>query len=131
MADTKRVHRRNDNSPGHAHELTFTCYQGYSFLQSERTCQWLADAITGARETYQFALWAYVFMPNHVHLIVYSQQSNYNISDIRAAIKLPVARRAKAYLRKHSPEWLPRLTRQRGKRTETLFGSLAAGTIAM
>jgi hypothetical protein len=39
-----RIHRKAINTPGHAHELTFSCYQRFPFLKAERTCQWLADA---------------------------------------------------------------------------------------
>jgi hypothetical protein len=28
--------RKNYNDPGHAHELTFSCYKRFAFLQSER-----------------------------------------------------------------------------------------------
>lgn len=31
----KRQHRRNYNEPGHAHELTFSCYQGFKLLKEE------------------------------------------------------------------------------------------------
>ena len=51
------------NDPGHAHELTFSCFRKYRFLCKERTCEWLADAIEAAREKLQFNLWAFVFMP--------------------------------------------------------------------
>ena len=58
------------NEPGHAHELTFSCYRRFRFLKAERTCQWLAHAIDVARGRWDFELWAFVFMPEHVHLIV-------------------------------------------------------------
>ena len=67
----KRTHRRNYPIVGHAHELTFCCYQRYKFLKAARTCEWLADAINIARVELQFDLWAYVFMPDHVHLVIY------------------------------------------------------------
>jgi REP element-mobilizing transposase RayT len=41
---------------------------------SRRTCQWLAEAIDEARTQHDFALWAYVFMPEHVHLIIYPRR---------------------------------------------------------
>ena len=55
---------------GHAHELTFCCYRKQKFLAKDRTCKWLADAIDAARMKHCFSLWAYVFMPEHVHLLV-------------------------------------------------------------
>jgi putative transposase len=51
-------HLKNYNDPGHAHELTFSCYQRFAFLQRERTCHWLAAAIEAGREKLKFQLWA-------------------------------------------------------------------------
>lgn len=124
---TKRRHRRNYNAPGHAHELTFSCYRGYKFLESERTCQWLAESIENARTELNFELWAYVFMPEHVHLIVYPREPTYDIAKIRKAIKAPVARRAIRYLETAAPEWLERITRKRGQKTERLFWQSGGG----
>jgi putative transposase len=127
MRSRVRTHRRSYNEPGHAHELTFSCYQGYAFLKSDRTCAWLAEAISQARAVWAFDLWAYVFMPEHAHLIVHPRQIEYDIASIRRAIKEPVGRQAIRYLRQHAPEWLPRLTRRRGRRKERLFWQSGGG----
>jgi putative transposase len=123
----KRQHRRNYNEPGHAHELTFSCYQGFKFLQAERTCEWLAEAIEEARVESNFDLWAYVFMPEHVHLIVRPREAEYDIAAIRNAIKAPVGSRAIKYLLAEAPEWIPRITRKRGNKTERLFWQSGGG----
>jgi len=52
----QRRHRRNCNEPEHAHGLTFSCYKRFRFLQAERTCRWLADAIEEARADLHFSL---------------------------------------------------------------------------
>lgn len=123
----KRRHRKNYNDPGHAHELTFSCYRGYRFLQADRTCQWLADSISVARDRFTFDLWAYVFMPEHVHLIIHPRQHSYDMAAIRKAIKSPVGLKAIAYLQKEAPEWIPRITRHRGSKTERLFWQSGGG----
>ncbi|MBI1313165.1 hypothetical protein GC176_17885 [bacterium] len=51
----KHHHRRNCNEPAHAHGLTFSCYQRFRFLQAERTCQWLPEAIDEARKRWGLA----------------------------------------------------------------------------
>ena len=122
-----RRHRVNINEPYHAHELTFSCYQKFPFLKADRTCQWLADAIASAKERFDFSLWAYVFMPDHVHMIVCPRLPVYDISEIRKAIKAPVARVAIQYLEVNSPEWITRITRNRGHRTERLFWQSGGG----
>jgi putative transposase len=127
MSPSKRTHRRNFNEPGHAHMLTFSCYKGYKFFAADRTCQWLAEAIDVARHEIDFALWAYVFMPEHVHLIVWPRNPVYDIAEIRRAIKGPIARKAIKYLGEEAPEWLPRITRTRGQKTERLFWQSGGG----
>ena len=119
--------RRNRNTPGDAHELTFTCYHRYPFLKAERACQWLADAIHEARMKHDFDLWAYVFMPDHVHLIVKPRQLVYDIAVIRSAIKEPVSRKAFDYLRDHDPAWLEKLTTPRGQKSERHFWQTGGG----
>lgn len=125
--NTSRRHRRNFNEPGHAHELTFSCYRRYPFLKSERSCRWLAEAIDAARDKYPFDLWAYVFMPDHAHLIICPREPVYDIAEIRKAIKAPVGCRAIAFLEAESPEWLARITRRRGKKVERLFWQSGGG----
>jgi putative transposase len=63
--------RRRYNDPGHARELTFSCYRRYPFLSRERTRDWFGEALKAARSQFGFQLWAYVFMPEHVHLLVF------------------------------------------------------------
>jgi putative transposase len=107
--------RRTFNEPGHAHELTFSCFRRYRFLSRDRTRNWLADSINAARAEHQFDLWAWVFMPEHVHLIIRPRLQNYEMAVIRRAIKQPVARRALRHLRRrNSSEWLARLRVQKG-----------------
>ena len=127
MKHPKRTHRHNINAPGQAHVLTFSCYRGYRFLEADRTCQWLAEAIDAARRELDFALWAYVFMPEHAHMIVWPRQPVYDIADIRHAIKHPVGRKAVRYLAAEAPEWLPRITRTRGNKAERLFWQSGGG----
>jgi putative transposase len=120
-------HRRSYNDPGHAHELTFSCYQKFGFLKAERTCLWLAESIEAMRIEQDVALWAYVFMPDHVHVILRPRRPAYEVASILKAIKEPVGRRATSYLSKHAPEWLPRITQRRGRRIERHFWQPGGG----
>ena len=127
MLSPKRVHRRNFNLPGHAHELTFSCYHNFEFLKAERTCLWLIEAIDTARQKHDVAVWAYVFMPDHVHLLICPRQAEYDIAAIRQTIKEPVARKAVRYLKRHSPEWLSRITVGKGEQTRSQFWQKGGG----
>ena len=104
---TKRCHRWNTG--GHAHELTFTCYQDRAFLSKDRTCRFLADALIAAQEKRDFDLWAYVFMPDHVHLVICPRLDAYSVSRILRSVKQPVSRRAIEYLKRENPDGLRHL----------------------
>lgn len=107
--------------------LTFSCYRGYRFLEADRTCQWFANAIEQARQDLEFSVWAYVFMPEHAHLSIHPQLPSYDISQIRKAIKAPVAKLAISFLEETSPDWIERITRNRGEKTERLFWQSGGG----
>jgi putative transposase len=119
--------RRASNEPWHAHMLTFSCYRKYPLLKAERTCLWLAEAIVAARDKCDFSLWAYVFMPDHVHLIVHPRRPDALLSTILRSIKEPVGRRAIQFLKRHAPEWFPRLAVRRGLRVEHRFWQSGGG----
>src|SRR5262245_18886003 len=122
MSRKNRQRRRQSfNLPGHAHELTFSCYQRFKFLNTERTCRWLAEAIQAARVRYDFDVWAFVFMPEHAHLIVRPRRAVFRMSAILSGITLPVGRRAINYLVSKRSPWLAKITRVRRGREERLF----------
>jgi putative transposase len=84
--------------------LTFSCFHKFPFLSKERTCRWLADAINKARRDLEYSLWAYVFMPDHVHLVIYPQRAVYDTSEFIKYVKEPVSRDAIAFLKSEAPE---------------------------
>lgn len=57
-----------------------------------------------------FDLWAYVLMPEHVHLLIYPKTADGSVSTILREIKEPVARKAIEYLKQHDSQWLARVT---------------------
>jgi len=119
---------RRWNEAGHAHALTFSCFHRQPFLARERACHWLVAALRGAVVAHQFDLWAYVFMPEHVHLVIWPRRPNYDISRILPAVKLPVTRAALSYLRRHAPQYLARLQdRQPGGKLAHRFWQRGGG----
>jgi putative transposase len=93
---------------GHAHYLTFSCFRNQAFLNGQRTRRWLIDAIVAARKKHPFDLWAWVIMPEHVHLLVFPHDRT-RVSEILSAVKIPVAKRAGGWVRREAPEFLPRM----------------------
>jgi REP-associated tyrosine transposase len=84
VESTQSVRRRcrRLNLPGHAHELTFSCYKKQPFLLDDQVPTFFAEALKQARTKQSFDLWAYVLMPEHVHLLVKPQLETYSISAI-------------------------------------------------
>ena len=124
---TREHRRRNVHEPGDAHELTFSCYKKFAFLQADRTCEWLAKAINDARRLHHFDLWAFVFMADHVHLIIHPRTPEYPDDKILSSMKIPVARKGIAFLTANAPEWLEKTTRRRGNKIEHLFWQSGGG----
>lgn len=119
---------KRDNTPGHAHELTFTCFQRLPLLSKDRTRKWLIESISRARDRHEFDVWAYVIMPEHVHLLIHPRTDEYSISRILHAIKWPVSRWALEHLRQANSRWIERLTdRQPSGRTDVRFWQRGGG----
>jgi putative transposase len=121
----KRCHRYNE--PYHAHHLTFSCYRRQPFLSGPRGPRWFLEALDAARRIEGFHLWAYVIMPEHVHLVI-APGERYDISRILWRIKTPVARRAVRFLRQSRPTFLPRMaTRRANGRLDYRFWQAGGG----
>ena len=121
----KRV--KHFDLPGHAHFLTFSCYHRLPLLSKDRTRQWLVDAIEIARIKHEFDLWAWVVMPEHVHLLIYPRKLVYKTSSILASIKKPVGSQAIQFLRENNPDFLQRLTVVNKNRTYRHFWQVGPG----
>ena len=117
----KTGHRKNRkvyNRDGDAHFITFSCYRRLPLLTKERTCRWMVEAIELSRRKNPFAAWAWVIMPEHIHLVLLPQ-NGVRISSILTTMKQSVSRRAVNWLRSHSPGFLDQLLDERpnGKRS--------------
>jgi putative transposase len=101
---------RRYNEAGHAHAITFCCFRRLELFSRARCCRWLVEAIELARRRHEFDLWAYVFMPEHVHLLIWPRGEIYSIRKILGTIKLPVTRRALSFVRERAPSFLQSMT---------------------
>jgi putative transposase len=119
---------RRYDEPGHAHELIFSCYRRLPLLSRDRTRDWVVEAIERARELERFDVWAYVIMPEHVHVLIRPREPGYQVSRALWRIKRPVGRRAIDHLRAHAPAFLERLTVTRGDGSrESRFWQVGGG----
>ncbi len=71
--DITRPHRKlvkHYHEPGDLHELTFSCYHRLPILTNNDWRERLARCIDTAGQQTGMELAAFVFMPEHVHLLV-------------------------------------------------------------
>ncbi|PQO43721.1 REP-associated tyrosine transposase [Blastopirellula marina] len=108
MSDYHRKQTCRYDVPGDPHFLTFSCFQRLPLLARERTCRFFIDGLQRSREKNPFQLWAFVIMPEHIHLVLLPEE-NVKIKDILSSLKQSVSKRAIQWLRENSPEFLPRL----------------------
>lgn len=109
MSTPHRKQVRSFNIPEHAHALTFSCFRRLPLLSRDRTRRWLVDAMEAARRDLHLQLWAYVIMPEHVHLLFWPMEAEYRVSQVRTALKVPVARKGLGFLKRRAPWFLDRL----------------------
>ena len=85
----KRV--RHYDEPGVAHSLTFTCYHRLPLLADDEVRMLMIRSLDATRRRLRFSIWAYVLMPNHVHLLIRPNAESYSIAQVLQSIKQPVA----------------------------------------
>jgi putative transposase len=98
------------HEPGDLHELTFSCYRQTKLLTNDAWRKYLSRSIDEAGEQFRFNLIAFVFMPEHVHLLVFPLDKEPNLPDYLAAIKRPVSADVKRDLQAANSPLLQRLT---------------------
>src|SRR4051812_24467197 len=106
--------RRRFDEESTPRELTFSCYRGYRFLSRSRTRTWFIEALEAARQKWEVDIWAWVLMPEHVHLVLMPREPIVPIGSFQGEIKERVARKAIGWLEAHAPHWLERITVSEG-----------------
>jgi len=106
---TTPPHRKRFDEPGEARFLTFSCFRRQPFLTRDRSRAWLIEGIDRALLRHPIDLWAFVIMPEHVHLLVYPNTSNVDIAAFLYTMKKSVTTRALDFIRKDSPAFLERM----------------------
>lgn len=98
MSDPHRKQVRHYEGLGHLHELTFSCYQRRPLLNHDVWRSILARSLESACEEVGYNLIAFVFMPEHVHLLVIPIAETAKISRLLARTKQPASREIKGLL---------------------------------
>ena len=102
------------DEPGHCHELTFSCYRRMPLLTNNPWRTLFCQSIERAVQRHQYQLFAFVLMPEHVHLLVQPTCDESPVSSLLKAIKRPFSYRIKQRPIESSSPLLKKLTiRQR------------------
>jgi putative transposase len=121
---------------GEPHFLTFSCYHRLKLLSKDQSRQWFVDALNDARIKHGFHLWAWVIMPEHVHVLLWPPFDLISpdpgcmqgrIEGILTSLKRPVGIKAIEFLRNQCPEYLTHLTVVNAKRTYHRFWQAGSG----
>ena len=83
--------KKHYNTAGHAHELTFSCYRRRRYFENEKSCEIFIAELEKAKKKHDFLIWAYVIMPNHVHVLIWPLNPVYDISRILQDFKSKTA----------------------------------------
>jgi putative transposase len=108
MPQERRVHRRSFDAEWQAHALTFSCFGRKPFFSGKHAPGWFLEILDGARARAAFDLWAFVIMPEHVHLVLLPQPP-VRIRDILWHIKRPMTFRVLDWVKTRSPAFLCRM----------------------
>lgn len=109
MTSPHRRQLKHYNDEGHAHFLTFSCWKRMPLLSQLRSRLWFIQSLNVALKKYDFGCWAYVIMPEHVHLVVIPHLRVYSMSVFLSSLKLGVTHAAVKYLKQHHPSFLDKL----------------------
>ena len=126
MVHRKRI--KHYHEPGHLHEFTFSCYRRKPLLTNDSWREKLSRSLDEAGESEQVELVAFVFMPEHVHLLVNPRASQPKFGTYLAKIKQPFSKQIKDVLETSCSRLLRQLTvRERPGKTCFRFWQEGAG----
>jgi putative transposase len=121
-ASPHRKRIKHFHEPGDLHELTFSCYRRMKLLTNNAWRQQLSCEIDQACQAEQFRLVAFVYMPEHVHLLLWPQTHEPRVDRFLMRVKRPVSVFVRDQLRTGKSPILERLTiRERPGKTVFRF----------
>jgi putative transposase len=89
---------------GHLHFITFSCHNRLPYLDSSKPKEILEQVIERTRRSHDFLLYAYVLIPEHIHLLL-SEPKTHSLSSTIRVIKGESSKLLKGT---HRHFWQPR-----------------------
>ena len=104
-----RIHRKSWHSDWDIHCLTFSTFRRQPFFPGKHAADWFLQALAAARQRCRFHLFAYVIMPEHVHLVL-QPSPGVRMQMVLWHLKRPVTAQALVWVKDCRPEFLTRMT---------------------
>lgn len=111
---TRRKLRRIEH-PGHGRYLTFSCYRRLPLFLNDRIKDAFVDRLALTKTSLGFRLYAWVIMPEHVHLVLQTDQPELTAETILHSLKRHFSRKVLARWRELDAAILPRIRDARGQ----------------
>lgn len=113
MTQHRRSLRRIE-ARGHARYLTFSCYRRLPLFGNDSIKQVFIAQLAWVCRRLSVALYAWVVMPEHVHVLLMPHPPRVTVTGVLGALKRPVAARVLGRWRELNAPILPRLIDPRG-----------------
>lgn len=110
-----RKRLRRIESPGHIRYLTFSCVHRLPLLRNDAIKALFVERLAIAQKLHRFELYAWVTMPEHVHLLLRPDVPDHPVPALLQSIKQPVAQRVIERWRVLRAPVLARITDERGR----------------
>jgi putative transposase len=115
MGDPPRKRLNRYEVPGDIRFLTFSCNQRLQLFNNWRIKMEFVRSIEAARQLHGFQLFAWVIMPEHVHLVLMPNPECVDVAKILWALKKPFSQRVLCRWRKLGAPILDRIQDPNGK----------------
>jgi putative transposase len=104
----RRVHRKSRDVDWDVHNLTFSTFGRQGFFRGRLAPVWFLESLGRARAAAPFHLFAYVIMPEHIHIVL-QPLPGVTMRRILWLLKRPVTARALAWVRENTPDFLRKM----------------------
>jgi len=114
------AHLKHYEHTGTARFITLSCYHNYNLFKTDQTKEIFITNLKQLKSKYQFKLFGFVIMPNHVHLVLLPE-SDQQLSKIIGVLKSLTAREIFALWHKMGLEIFNKLKIVRNGKTQNIF----------
>lgn len=105
---------RRIEHPGHGRYLTFSCYRRLPLLSNDRIKDALVQRLSHVKTQMNFRLYAWVVMPEHVHLLLQTASPALTVEEILNTLKARFAQQIIRRWREPNASILRQITDARG-----------------